>query len=103
VTHSAKKIRHILVQRVADEEAARDLLSRQQHEQQQQPVESVESAEDIVQRLVSILARAEIFPVDKRVQFAKALYDMSSVSQTSICCGTAFWERALTLISPSSE
>lgn len=81
VTHCAKKIRHILEQRVADEEAARDLLSRQQQEQQQQPVESVESAEDIVQRLVSVLARAEIVPVDKRVQFAKTLYDIGISNQ----------------------
>ncbi len=45
---------------------------QQQQQQQQQPVETTE---DIVQRLVSILARAEIVPVEKRLQFAQALYD----------------------------
>ena len=39
------------------------------------------SAEDIVQRLVSILARAEIVPVDKRIQFAQALYDIGISNQ----------------------
>jgi hypothetical protein len=76
VTHCAKKIRHMLEQRVADEEAARALARQQQlQQQQQQQQQPTDTSEDIVHRLVGILARADIFPVEHRPKFAQALYE----------------------------
>ncbi len=65
VTHCAKRIRHMLEQRVANEAAA----VRQQQRQH------ADTREDIVQRLLDILTRAGIVPVEKRAQFAQAMYE----------------------------
>jgi hypothetical protein len=72
VTHCAKKIRHMLEHRVADEEATRALARQQLQQQQQTPVDT---SEDILHRLVGILTAADIVPVEHRPTFARALYE----------------------------